>query len=96
VRTERLFFRKPETTDANFILSLVNDPDWLKFIGNRQVSTNQEAISFILDSLNVKQPQKELGLRVCCIIGDDENKNVINKDTPIGLAVCFSETTLTQ
>jgi RimJ/RimL family protein N-acetyltransferase len=63
----------------------VNDPDWLEYIGDRKVRSKDDAIHFIADSLNSKQPNSFLGLRVCCLKVDDANPNNVKKDTPIGL-----------
>lgn len=87
--SQRLYYRKPNESDAAFILDLVNEPDWLKYIGDRKVSSHQDAVRFINESLNAKQSLDSLGLRVCCLASSDlsgENTNKdTNKDTPIGL-----------
>lgn len=45
--TERLRLRLPEAADAPFILRLVNDPEWLRQIGDRGVHTEEDARRFI-------------------------------------------------
>ncbi len=45
--TERLFIRPLTITDDNFILKLVNTEGWLRFIGNRNVTSQVEAGSYI-------------------------------------------------
>ena len=35
--TDRLRLRRLEAADASFILRLVNEPSWLRFIGDRGV-----------------------------------------------------------
>jgi len=83
--SQRLYYRKPNESDAAFIFDLVNEPDWLKYIGDRKVSNQQDAIQFINESLNAKQPLDSLGLRVCCLASSDLSGESTNKDTPIGL-----------
>jgi RimJ/RimL family protein N-acetyltransferase len=47
IETDRLILRKLSVDDAGFILELVNDPSWLKFIGNKDVKTIEDARSSI-------------------------------------------------
>ncbi len=46
--TERLSIRPFIEADAPLILELVNDPDWLRFIGDRQVRTLEDARGYLL------------------------------------------------
>ena len=48
--SQRLYYRKPKESDAAFIYGLVNEPDWLKYIGDRKVSSQQDAVRFINES----------------------------------------------
>lgn len=45
--TQRLTLTKITLDDAAFILALVNTPHWIRFIGNRNVNTLQEAEFYI-------------------------------------------------
>lgn len=45
--TERLFLNSVTSSDAAFILELVNTPGWLKFIGDRQVHTLEAAEAYV-------------------------------------------------
>ena len=47
VVTERLILRTLVLEDAAFILELVNDPDWLRYIGDRGVRTLDDARGYI-------------------------------------------------
>lgn len=49
LETRRLRLRELGPQDAPFILSLVNDPDWLRHIGDRGVRTLDDARAFIED-----------------------------------------------
>lgn len=47
--TDRLVIRRmtPSMVDANFMLQLLNDPSWLRFIGDRNVRTIDDAKRYI-------------------------------------------------
>ena len=45
--TDRLVLREQTTADAPFVLALVNDPDWLRHIGDRGVRTLEGAEAYI-------------------------------------------------
>lgn len=47
IETKRLTLRKITLSDASFISTLVNTPGWLQFIGDRKVSDEASAKSFI-------------------------------------------------
>lgn len=47
IETERLTLRRLSTEDADFILSLLNDPAFLRFIGDKGVRTLEEARKYI-------------------------------------------------
>ena len=49
LETERLILRWLSADDAAFILELVNDPGWLRFIGDRGVRTLEDARDYILN-----------------------------------------------
>ena len=45
--TERLVLRWLAAEDADFIVALMNDPDWLRFIGDRGIRTADDARNYI-------------------------------------------------
>ena len=47
METERLTLRRLTLEDSAFILRLLNDPDWLRFIGDRKVRTVEEAEAYL-------------------------------------------------
>lgn len=51
LETERLILRRVTVEDDEFILELLNDPSWLRFIGDRGVRTLEAARDYILKSL---------------------------------------------
>lgn len=46
-RTQRLTLRWLTTDDADFVLALVNDPDWLRYIGDRGIRSVNDAVAYI-------------------------------------------------
>ncbi len=46
--TERLRIRRFETGDAPFILALLNTPGWLQFIGDKHITTLNDAENYII------------------------------------------------
>jgi RimJ/RimL family protein N-acetyltransferase len=53
LETERLYLRELELEDAPFILKLLNDPDWLRFIGDRDVRTLEDAREYIASVISM-------------------------------------------
>lgn len=47
LETERLSLRHLTTGDAEFVHRLVNDPDWIRFIGDRNVHSLADAEAYI-------------------------------------------------
>ena len=45
--TNRLILSKITADDAPFILELMNTPGWLKYIGDRNINTVEEARDYI-------------------------------------------------
>ena len=47
LETSRLILRELEQTDSTFIFELLNTPQWIKFIGDRQIKTLANAAAYI-------------------------------------------------
>ena len=47
IRTPRLTLRRFTLDDAPFILELVNDPDWIRHIGDRKVRSLEDARGYV-------------------------------------------------
>ena len=47
IETERLILRRLDLDDAPFIFELVNDPDWLRHIGDKGVRSLEDARSYL-------------------------------------------------
>ncbi|MDC0711198.1 GNAT family N-acetyltransferase [Stigmatella sp. ncwal1] len=48
LETDRLILRRLSLEDAGFILKLVNEPSWLRFIGDKGVRTLDDARGYLL------------------------------------------------
>lgn len=46
--TERLILKPTSIEDAEFILELMNSPKWLKYIGDRNLHTVEDATTYII------------------------------------------------
>lgn len=49
--SERLYLSEFTTKDAPFFYQLVNDPDWIKHIGNRKIGTILDAEKYLTDKI---------------------------------------------
>lgn len=47
LETERLMLREFTFADTTFIVQLLNSPGWLRFIGDRNVKTDDDAIKYL-------------------------------------------------
>jgi len=57
IETERLILRKFILDDAAFMLEMLNTPTWLRFIGDRNVRTLEEAEQYLLNG-NIRSYQE--------------------------------------
>jgi len=62
LETERLVLRHLEPADASFILDLVNDPDWITYIGDRGIHTLDDALNYIQGGPMTMYEQRGHGL----------------------------------
>jgi len=60
--TARLTLREIDAADAPFILTLVNDPAWLRFIGDKNVRTESDARRYIEAGPAAMYAQRGFGL----------------------------------
>lgn len=49
LETERLILRPLTTADTTLMLAVLNDPDFLRFVGDRQVRTEEDARRYLAD-----------------------------------------------
>ena len=59
IETERLILREFIADDAPFVLALVNDPDWITYIGDRGVRNLDDARTYITERL--QKSYREMG-----------------------------------
>ena len=76
LRTPRLLLRELTAGDAPFILTLLNDPAWIRFIGDRGVRTIEDAVAYIDRGPRASYALNGFGL---CIV------TLADGATPIGI-----------
>ncbi|MFC6040946.1 GNAT family N-acetyltransferase [Paenisporosarcina macmurdoensis] len=76
IETERLVLRHMKTEDAKFMLELLNEPAWIKYIGDRGIRTIDEAIKYIEDGPMTMYEEKGIGLYLV---------ELKESETPIGI-----------
>jgi RimJ/RimL family protein N-acetyltransferase len=76
LETDRLFLRRFTIDDAPFIRALLNDPSFLRYIGDKQVRNLEDARQYILDGPIASYKQNGFGL---CLAELKESH------TPIGM-----------
>ena len=62
IETERLVLRHQTEDDAPFVLGLMNDPGWLRHIGDRKIRTVADARVYIRDDAVAMYAQHGVGL----------------------------------
>lgn len=77
LETDRLYLRRLIRDDAGFILQLLNEPSWIEFIGDKNVSNLNDAKKYIELSAITMYQQYGYGLFLVCDKGHD---------TPMGLS----------
>ena len=61
LETERLTLREIATSDAEFILELLNDPGFLRFVADRGVRTTADAANYIVTKIRPSYEQFGFG-----------------------------------
>ena len=62
LETERLLLRRLSTADAGFIVDLLNQPSFLRHIGDRGVRTPEAACRYLIDGPMASYEQNGFGL----------------------------------
>jgi RimJ/RimL family protein N-acetyltransferase len=62
VTTERLVLRAFDSNDHAFIIQLLNSEGWLQYIGNRNITGEKQAITYINDVLRASYLKNGYGL----------------------------------
>lgn len=87
MKTERLILRRLTVKDAAFIHALVNDPDWLRFIGDRGVRTIGDARAYIRNGPS--RMYETYGFGLYAVVRQED-------EAPIGLAGLIKRDTLPE
>jgi len=83
--THRLVLSELAEADAPFIVALLNDPDWIRYIGDRKVRTLDDARVYLRNGPMAMYAREGFGLYRTALAHDD---------TPIGLCGLIRRPTL--
>ena len=83
--TKRLRLRRVELRDAPFMLALLNEPSWLRFFGDRNARTVDDAKRYIRDA--IVSSYERLGYGLYLVVRKED-------DQPIGLCGFVKRDTL--
>ncbi|AFM04682.1 acetyltransferase, ribosomal protein N-acetylase [Bernardetia litoralis DSM 6794] len=61
LETERLIIEEANLSDASFFLRLLNSPNWLEFIGDRNIKSLEDATKYVQESLIGSYKEKGFG-----------------------------------
>ncbi len=95
IKTERLNIREMRLADAPFILKLLNDPAFIKYIGDKKVRTIKAANDYITDGPLKSYQKNGYGLFLMEVLSENEKipagicgliKRAELEDTDIGFA----------
>ncbi len=86
LNTERLILRLVSVEDAPFILELYNQPDFYRFVGDKQIRSLEEAERYIQD--NMLRMQERTGVSLLVVETKVDNQ-------PIGICGLVKRDTLT-
>ena len=62
LETDRLTLRHLTVEDAEFIVTLLNEPDWIKYIGDRDIRTDEDAKKYIKQGPMTMYDEHGIGL----------------------------------
>lgn len=77
IETDRLILRQLTVDDAEFILELLNDPGWLRYIGDRGIRNLADARQYIVDGPVASYQRNGFGLYL-----------VESKDSKMPMGIC--------
>lgn len=73
LQTEHLLLREFEISDAKFIIELVNDPDWIKYIVDKNIHTEEAAVDYLKV---LRANYTELGFGFYCVVDKASGKAI--------------------
>jgi len=89
IETQRLRLRQLVVSDAGFILNLLNQPSWLRFIGEKNVRTLDEARRYIEQGPMASYQRSGFGLYLASLKAEGELG-----ERPIGICGLIQRDTL--
>ncbi len=75
IETERLVLRRFTLDDAAFFMALLNDPDWIRYIGDRHVYTIDAARAYLAKTYLAQYEKNGFGLYL----------TALKNGTPLGM-----------
>lgn len=75
--TERLILKPTDEADAEFIMTLVNTPKWLQYIGDRNVHSIEDSVKYIQNRMLTKLHRVGYG-----------NYTIIRKSDGLKIGLC--------
>lgn len=75
--TQRLIVRQFTLLDAPFIIELLNSPNWIQFLGNRHINTEEEARTYLSQGPLASYDLNGFGLYLVALK---------DSETPIGMS----------
>jgi RimJ/RimL family protein N-acetyltransferase len=91
--TDRLLLREFEPSDDAFLLRLLNEPSWLRFIGDRGVRTLEDARRYVENGPRASYARNGFGL--WCVVPKESGASVgmcglVRRDTVPGVDLGFA------
>lgn len=87
LETDRLVIRRLTLADTSFVIELVNSPGWLRFIGDRNIHTAEQAKSYLENGPLKSYEQNGFGLYLVELKSDK---------TPVGMCGLIKRDTLPE
>ena len=89
LEAKRLLLRKVCLGDAEFILQLTNEPGWLRFIGDKNIASLEDAEAYIEESIIASYRKNGFGIWLVELRGSDGSQAL-----PIGTCGLINRPTL--
>ncbi|MEZ5427434.1 MAG: GNAT family N-acetyltransferase [Pyrinomonadaceae bacterium] len=85
LETERTILREIVATDAGFVLDLLNQPSFIKYIGDRQVRTLEQAADYIETRFAKSYQENGFGMYLVELKEDLKTSEIRNPKSEIGI-----------
>ena len=96
LETQRLLLRKISLQDSEFILQLTNEPGWLRFIGDKNIRSIEDAGTYIKTSIFASYKENGFGVWLVELKGRDSSFSAsqLVSDTMIGSTATATATAI--